>query len=63
MNQMLDEIQSITGAQRSEAEQVLRAMVKFLGARLPSPVMGRIREALADETPEAAWQPGRPSPE
>jgi hypothetical protein len=61
---MLDEIQAVTGASRPQAERAVQAMLGFLGARLPSPIMGRIREALSeDETGEGAWQCRRTTPD
>ncbi len=62
MKTILDEIQALTGASRPQAERAVQVVLGFLGARLPSPVMGRIREALSeDETREGAWQCRRPT--
>jgi hypothetical protein len=47
MESLLKDIRACSGISQSEAEQALGAMIGFLAARLPSPVMGRIREALS----------------
>jgi hypothetical protein len=61
---MLDEIQTITGTSRPQAERTVQVVLAFLGTRLPSPIMGRIREALSeDEARGSAWQTRRPTPD
>jgi hypothetical protein len=47
MESLLKDIRACSGITQSEAEQALGAMISFLAARLPSPVMGRIREVLS----------------
>jgi hypothetical protein len=50
MNMLLEDIQKASGVDQVKAELALGAMLGFFGARLPSPVMGRIREALLNGT-------------
>jgi hypothetical protein len=50
MNMLLENIQKASGVDQVEAELAVGAMLGFLGARLPSPVMGRIKEALLNGT-------------
>jgi hypothetical protein len=47
MKALLENIRETSGINQMEAEQALGAVLSFLSARLPSPVMGRIREALS----------------
>lgn len=47
MNMILEDIRRASGVDQLKAEQALGAMLSFLGSRLPSPVMGRIKEALS----------------
>ena len=46
MNLLLEDICKASGVDTLKAEQALGAMLEFLSARLPSPVMGRIKEVL-----------------
>jgi hypothetical protein len=48
MKTLIDDIQSASGLDRLEAERILAVLLRYLAARLPSPVMGRIRLALGD---------------
>jgi hypothetical protein len=50
MNMLLEDIQKASGVDQVKAELALGAILGFLGARLPSPVMGRIKEALLNGT-------------
>ena len=47
MKTLLEDIRLASGINQMEAEQALGVVLGFLSARLPSPVMGRIRDALA----------------
>lgn len=47
MKALLENIRRASGINQMEAEQALGAVLSFLSARLPSPVMGRIRDALS----------------
>ena len=47
MKTLLENIRQASGINQMEAEQALGAVLSFLSARLPSPVMGRIRDALS----------------
>jgi hypothetical protein len=47
MKTLLENIRRATGIDQIQAEQALGAVLSFLSARLPSPVMGRIRDALS----------------
>jgi hypothetical protein len=47
MKTLLENIRQASGISQMEAEQALGAVLSFLSARLPSPVMGRIRDALS----------------
>ena len=47
MKTLLEDIRQASGINQMEAEQALGAVLSFLSARLPSPVMGRIREAIS----------------
>jgi hypothetical protein len=47
MKTLLEKIRLASGINQMEAEQALGAVLRFLSARLPSPVMGRIRDALS----------------
>lgn len=47
MNTLLEDIRNASGVDEMKAEQALGAVLEFFSARLPSPVMGRIREALS----------------
>jgi hypothetical protein len=50
MNMLLEDIQKASGVDQVKAELAVGAILGFLGARLPSPVMGRIKEALLNGT-------------
>jgi hypothetical protein len=58
MKWLIEDIRLTSGISRPQAENALDTMLRFLGARLPSPVMGRIQYALAeiseDEDPKNA---------
>lgn len=47
MKSLLDHIRSSSGISQAEAEKALGAVISFMASRLPSPVMGRVREALS----------------
>jgi hypothetical protein len=47
MKTLLEDIRSASGVDEMKAEQALGAVLGFLSARLPSPIMGRIKEALS----------------
>ena len=47
MKNLIEEIRSRSGISQIQAELALGAMLSFLAARLPSPIMGRIKEAIA----------------
>jgi hypothetical protein len=47
MKRLLEDIRLASGINQVEAEQALGVILGFLSARLPSPVMGRVREALS----------------
>ena len=47
MKTLLEDIRQASGISQMEAEQALGVVLGFLSARLPSPVMGRIRDALS----------------
>lgn len=47
MDKLLEDIRQASGISQMEAEQALGAVLSFLSARLPSPVMGRIRDAIS----------------
>ena len=47
MKRLLEDIRLASGISQMEAEQALGVVLGFLSARLPSPVMGRIRDALS----------------
>jgi hypothetical protein len=47
MKRLLEDIRLASGINQMEAEQALGVVLGFLSARLPSPVMGRIRDALS----------------
>jgi hypothetical protein len=46
MKMLLEEVRKASDVDQLKAEQAVSAMMGFLGARLPSPIMGRIKEAL-----------------
>ena len=46
MKVLLEDIRLASGIDQREAEQALEVVLGFLSARLPSPVMGRIRDVL-----------------
>jgi hypothetical protein len=48
MKMLIDDIRLTSGISRPQAENALDTMLRFLSARLPSPVMGRIHYALAE---------------
>lgn len=48
MKMLIDDIRLTSGISRPQAENALDTVLRFLGARLPSPVMGRIHYALAE---------------
>lgn len=48
MNTLLEDIRNASGVDEMKAEQALGAVLEFFSARLPSPVMGQIREALSN---------------
>lgn len=50
MNMLIENITKASGIDSIKAELALAAMLVFLGSRLPSPIMGRIKEALSNET-------------
>ena len=47
MKTLLEDIRQASGINQLEAEQALGVVLSFLSARLPSPIMGRIRDALS----------------
>ncbi len=47
MKTLLKDIRQASGISQMEAEQALGVVLSFLSARLPSPIMGRIRDALS----------------
>jgi hypothetical protein len=47
MKNLLEDIRNASGVDEMRAELAVGAMLGFLSARLPSPVMGRIKEALS----------------
>jgi hypothetical protein len=47
MKNLLEDIRTASGVDEMKAELAVGAMLGFLSARLPSPVMGRIKEALS----------------
>ena len=47
MKRLLEDIRLASGINQMGAEQALGVVLGFLSARLPSPVMGRIRDALS----------------
>ena len=47
MKRLLEDIRLASGINQMEAEQALGVVLGLLSARLPSPVMGRIRDALS----------------
>ncbi|MEP7173748.1 MAG: hypothetical protein ABI705_09700 [Aestuariivirga sp.] len=51
MKTLVSDIRGASGIEQIEAEQALGAVFEFLSARLPSPVMGRIRDAISDYGP------------
>jgi hypothetical protein len=48
MKMLVEDIRLTSGISRPQAEHALQTTLRFLGSRLPSPVMGRIREALSE---------------
>lgn len=46
MKTLVEDIRLTSGISRTQAEHALDVTLRFLGSRLPSPVMGRIRYAL-----------------
>jgi hypothetical protein len=49
MNILVNDISRTSRISADQARLALGAILSFLGARLPSPVMGRIHEALGDD--------------
>jgi hypothetical protein len=49
MKTLLNDISQTSKIDADQAKMALGVVLGFLGARLPSPVMGRIREALNAE--------------
>ena len=50
MKALIEDIRLASGISQMEAEQALGVILGFLSARLPSPVMGRIHDALAQNS-------------
>jgi hypothetical protein len=50
MSMLLEDIRKASGVDLLKAELALGVMLGFLGSRLPSPVMGRIKNALLNGT-------------
>jgi hypothetical protein len=50
MNTLIEDMRAASGIDQREAEQALGAVLCFLSARLSSPIMGRIRDALSQDT-------------
>ncbi len=48
MKMLIEDITKASGVDCLKAELALGAMLGFLGSRLPSPIMGRIREAISN---------------
>lgn len=48
MKTLVDDIRLSSGTSRTQAENALQTTLRFLGARLPSPVMGQIHDALSE---------------
>jgi uncharacterized MAPEG superfamily protein len=48
MTALLESICVRAGISQDQARSTLEAILVFLAAKLPSPVMGRIRQALSD---------------
>lgn len=51
MKTLLKDIRGASGIEQIEAEQALGVVFGFLSSRLPSPIMGRIRDALSESDP------------
>jgi hypothetical protein len=49
MNMLVNDISRTSRISADQAKLALGTVMSFLGARLPSPVMGRIHEALGSE--------------
>ncbi len=50
MKTLLKDIRQASGINQMEAEQALGVVLSFLSARLPSPIMGRIHDALSQNS-------------
>lgn len=50
LNVLIEDIRLASGINQLEAEQAAGAVISFLSARLPSPVMGRIHDVLFHDT-------------
>jgi hypothetical protein len=48
MKTLLEDIRGASGIDQIEAEQALGVVLSFLSARLPSPIMEHIRDALSE---------------
>ena len=58
MKTLIKDIRSTSGIGETEAEIALGTVLEFFAARLPSPIMGRIRDALQSRV-ELAKMPAK----
>ncbi len=54
MSILVKDISRTSRISADQAKLALATVMSFLGSRLPSPVMGRIQEAMRDDTDTAA---------
>jgi hypothetical protein len=50
LNMLIEDIRLASGINQLQAEQAAGAIISFLSARLPSPIMGRIHDVLFEDT-------------
>ena len=53
MDQLIDAVQRQAGISNEQARRAVAAMLSFLSARLPSPLVGRIQSLFDQDEPSA----------
>lgn len=60
MDELIDHVARRAGLTREQARRAVEATIGFLTAKLPSPVVGRLRELLSGGDDDAPRQNGAP---
>jgi hypothetical protein len=62
IDELNDAVARAAGLSHEQAAQAVAGMLRFMAARLPSPLFGELQARLQPSPPAAAWQFGRNQP-